>query len=258
MSQMPSLPLVQTKNLSVKMGQRTLVSGLDWQVQSGEFWCVLGKNGVGKSSLLSVLAGLLPRSGGALQFTAQSIAQSIDQLDDLQLARLRGLMMQHQSDAFSHSVADTVLIGRTPYRVGRSWDAEQDIKIAHQALARVGLLDKLHADITQLSGGERQRVALAGLLAQDPGLMLLDEPTAHQDVAQQLAIMRLACELAQTHALIASCHDINLAMRFATHVLVLGEDQHWQGRVAEVMTVQILAQAFGCSFSLRGGQFIAE
>ena len=131
-------------------------------------------------------------------------------------------------------------------------------KIAHQALARVGLLDKLHADITQLSGGERQRVALAGLLAQDPGLMLLDEPTAHQDVAQQLAIMRLACELAQTHALIASCHDINLAMRFATHVLVLGEDQHWQGRVAQVMTAQILDQAFGCRFSLRGGLFIAE
>jgi iron complex transport system ATP-binding protein len=174
------------------------------------------------------------------------------------LALRRGLMQQQQSDAFSHSVLDTVLLGRTPYRIGTAWDAIEDRDAALFALARTGLSDKVHADITRLSGGERQRVALAALLAQAPDLMLMDEPTSHQDVGQQLAIMRIARELTQQHAIVASCHDINLAARFATHVLVLGEGQHWMGKAAEVLTPEILEQAFGCGFSLRGGTIVAE
>ena len=88
--------------------------------------------------------------------------------------------------------------------------------------------------------------------------MLLDEPTAHQDVAQKLAIMRIAREMTQSHAIVASCHDINLAARFATHVLVLGEGQHWMGKAAEVLTPEILQLAFGCSFSMHSGMLVAE
>jgi iron complex transport system ATP-binding protein len=150
------------------------------------------------------------------------------------------------------------LIGRAPYRISRAWDDTADLDAAHAALARVGLGEKAGADITRLSGGERQRVALASLLAQDPDLMLMDEPTAHQDVAQQLSVMRLARDLATSHAIVASCHDVNLAARFATHALVLGEGQHWMGPVDEVMTADILAQAFSCQFSLQGGLLVAQ
>jgi iron complex transport system ATP-binding protein len=150
------------------------------------------------------------------------------------------------------------LIGRAPYRISRAWGDTADLDAAHAALARVGLGEKAGADITRLSGGERQRVALASLLAQDPDLMLMDEPTAHQDVAQQLSVMRLARDLATSHAIVASCHDVNLAARFATHALVLGEGQHWIGPVDEVMTADILAQAFSCQFSLQGGLLVAQ
>lgn len=246
--------LLQADNLTVAIGGRKLIEDLHWHVHRGEFWCVLGKNGSGKSSLLHTLAGLLPAAEGHLQLAGESIAN----MSLPALARRRGLMQQQQSDAFSHSVLDTVLLGRTPYRIGATWDADEDRDAALAALARTGLSEKMHADITQLSGGERQRVALASLLAQAPDLMLMDEPTAHQDVAQQLVIMRIACELTQRHAVVASCHDINLAARFATHVLVLGEGQYWMGKSGEVLKPEILGQAFGCGFRLQGDVFIAE
>lgn len=246
--------LLQADNLTVAIGGRKLIEGLHWHVHRGEFWCVLGKNGSGKSSLLYTLAGLLPAAAGHLQLAGESIAG----MSLPALARRRGLMQQQQSDAFSHSVLDTVLLGRTPYRIGAAWDADEDHDAALAALARTGLSEKMHADITQLSGGERQRVALASLLAQAPDLMLMDEPTAHQDVAQQLAIMRIALELTQGHAVVASCHDINLSARFASHVLVLAEGRFWMGKSGDVLKPEILRQAFGCDFHMQGDVFIAE
>ena len=246
--------LAYAENLCVALNGRTLIDGLNWDVQRGEFWCVLGKNGIGKSSLLYVLAGLLPQSGGRLFLSGEAI----ESLDAHTLSQRRGLLLQHQADAFSHSVLDTVLIGRSPYRVNGAWDAMADIDAAQAALVRVGLHGKAQADITRLSGGERQRVALATLLAQDPQLMLMDEPTAHQDVAQQLIIMRLARALSTTHGIIASCHDINLAARFATHALVLGEGRHWMGKAADMLTPAILEQAFDCRFCEQGGVLLAE
>lgn len=248
--------LLHAENVNVALGARVLIDALHWSVHKGEFWCVLGKNGVGKSSLLYTLAGLLPPHGGRLLLAGESVAQS----DPATLARRRGLMLQQQADAFSHTVRDTVLLGRTPYRLDGQWDAREDIDAAHTALARVGLMEKTGADITRLSGGERQRVALATLLAQEPDLMLMDEPTAHQDVARQLAIMRLCRELVDSHrhAIVASCHDINLAARFATHVLILGEGVRWMGPRDAVLKPETLEAAFGCRFQQLEGVFIAS
>lgn len=236
--------MLRTVNLGVSLGGRQLITNLNWQVARGEVWCVLGRNGVGKSSLLYTLSGLLkPTHGGIFMDDVD-----IGSMSAHALALKRGLMPQQQIDAFSHSVLDTVLIGRTPFRVGRSWDSEEDRAAALAALVVVGLHDKAASEVLTLSGGERQRVALATLLAQEPDLMLLDEPTAHQDVAQQLLMMQLIRDLAGKHAVIVTCHDINLAARFATHVLVLAPDRHWMGRVDEVLTANVLQQAFGCRF----------
>jgi iron complex transport system ATP-binding protein len=133
-------------------------------------------------------------------------------------------------------------------RVGRSWDSEEDKAAALAALVVVGLHDKAASEVLTLSGGERQRVALATLLAQEPDLMLLDEPTAHQDVAQQLLMMQLIRDLAGKHAVIVTCHDINLAARFATHVLVLAPGRYWLGPADEILTADVLRQAFDCHF----------
>ncbi|MDB5841399.1 MAG: ATP-binding transporter protein [Herminiimonas sp.] len=240
------MTILRTAQLDVALGGRRLISGLNWQAACGELWCVLGQNGVGKSSLLYVLTGLLKPAAGQVLIDGTPLDASAPAA----LATRRGLMPQQQLDAFSHTVLDTVLIGRTPYRVGRAWDSEEDRAAALAALAQVGLASRADADVLRLSGGERQRVALATLLVQAPELMLLDEPTAHQDVAQQLAMMRLIRGLAEKHAVVATCHDINLAARFASHVLVLAPGRHWIGPVREVLTVAVLEQAFGCHFEM--------
>jgi iron complex transport system ATP-binding protein len=240
--------MLKTQQLGISAGQRSLITGLNWQVKRGEFWCVLGKNGAGKTSLLHTLAGAATPTQGSVLLSGQNIAA----LDTLTLSRRRGLLLQSYSDVFHESVFNVVAIARTPHRSGAQWDTAADTAAVRLALQCVNLEEKMNSDITQLSGGERQRVGLAALIVQSPDLLLLDEPTAHQDVAYQLKTMNLLRDLAQKHAVIASCHDINQAARFATHVLLLGDHQHWLGPVDEVLEAERLSQVFGCSFRREG------
>jgi iron complex transport system ATP-binding protein len=213
---------------------------------------VLGKNGAGKTSLLHTLAGAAIPAQGSILLSEQNIAE----LDALTLSRRRGLLLQSYSDVFHESVFNVVAVARTPHRSGAQWDTAADTAAVRQALQYVDLEEKINSDVTQLSGGERQRVALAALIVQSPDLMLLDEPTAHQDVAFQLKTMHLLGKLAQEHAVVASCHDINQAARFATHVLLLGDQQHWLGPVDEVLEAERLSQVFGCSFRHDGQSWL--
>jgi len=240
--------MLTTQQLCISAGKRSLINGLNWSVNRGEFWCVLGKNGAGKTSLLHTLAGAATPTQGSVLLSDQNT----DELDALTLSRLRGLMLQSYSDVFHESVFNVVAIARTPHRSGAQWDTTADTAAVRHALQCVNLEEKMNADVTQLSGGERQRVALAALIVQSPELMLLDEPTAHQDVAYQLKTMHLLRDLSQQHGVIASCHDINLAARFASHILLIGDQQHWLGPVNEVLQAERLSQVFGCSFRREG------
>lgn len=249
---MSGVQLLQAQALGLVAGKHQLLSGLDWQVESGQLWCLLGRNGAGKTTLLQSLAGLRKPDAGQLNIAGEDPSRS----DPARLARLRGFMAQERADAFSWSVLDTVLLGRTPWRVGAQWDSEQEHAMAESALRQVGLEGFAQRDIQRLSGGERQRVALAALLLQAPPLMLLDEPLSHQDVAQQLKLMALLRALPARHAVVMSCHDINLAARFASHVLLLGPGRHWQGPTDAVLNPENLQAAFGCEFRDAGGVFL--
>lgn len=251
-------PLLSAEQLSVSVGHKTLCSGLDWQVAPGQFWCVLGRNGIGKTTLLHTLAGLRRPAGGRVLIEGRDIQTISAQ----QLARLRGLLAQQQADAFSSSVLAAVVAGRHPYQFGFGWDMEDDRALALQALEQVRMAAFSAHDVMRLSGGERQRVGLATLLAQDPLLFMLDEPTAHQDAAAQIVVMALLQKIANEianeiadalppqKAVIAACHDINLVARYASHVLLLGDGQVWQGTAGSVLQPEILQAAFGCSFEV--------
>ena len=238
------MTLLQARALEIAVGDRLLTKDLDLQVDRGEFWCVLGKNGAGKTTLLQVIAGLRSSLKGQIELCGDSLQSTPLAF----LAQRRGLMMQQQVDVFPHTVFDNVAIAHVAGCVSsNSVDAS-----VTAALEKVGMAGSEDRSVLTLSGGERQRVALAALLVQAPELMLLDEPVSHQDVAQQLQVMQLLRELSTNHAVISSCHDINLARRFATHALVLGEGQHWLGLVGDTLVPQILHQAFGCEFVQQG------
>lgn len=247
------MDLLDVRKLGIRAGARTLIDALDWQVRPGEFWCVMGRNGAGKSLLLQVLSGLRAADRGAVAIGDRPI----ESIPLTELARLRGLMPQQVNDSFSCAVGDAVAIARTPWRMGGVQPDDEEFERVCDALAQVGMLERIDDDVTRLSGGERQRVAFAAMLAQNPGLMLLDEPTSHQDVAQQLMLMRLMRQLSGNHAVVATCHDINLVSRFATHVLLLGEDFHVAGSAAEVLTPETLGRAFACRFVRAGDVFVA-
>jgi iron complex transport system ATP-binding protein len=207
------MSVLQVGQLDIAVGDRRLISKLELQIDRGEFWCILGKNGSGKTTLLQVIAGIRSNAKGQIQLCGDALQSTPLAL----LAQRRGLMLQQQLDVFAHTVFDVVAIGQV---VG--WSSTNDDSMATNfsvsaALEQVGMAGSEGRNVLTLSGGERQRVALAALLVQAPELMLLDEPVSHQDVAQQLQVMQLLRELSANHAVVSSCHDINLARRFARY-----------------------------------------
>ncbi|MFJ9533367.1 ABC transporter ATP-binding protein [Herbaspirillum sp. NPDC101396] len=248
--------LLQVEALTLRAGDITLLENFNWQVRAGEFWCVLGKNGIGKSTLLHAVAGLLKPVSGRVCSPDGDIARTAPQ----QLALWRGLQVQQQVDAFACSVLDSVMAGLHPYRPGWGWPDEADRRAALYALERLDMASYADADVMRLSGGERQRVAMATLMLQAPQLYLLDEPASHQDVAAQQLVMRTLKELADAdHAVVATMHDINLATRFASHVLLIAEGKVWQGRATDILRPDLLEAAYDCRFEIvesAGGRWL--
>jgi iron complex transport system ATP-binding protein len=236
--------LLDARDLGLRIGTRTLLTRLTLQVGAGELWCVLGPNGSGKTTLLHTLAGLRAPGSGSVTCLGIDVASAAPE----QLARRRGLLTQTVHDSFSASALDVVLLGRHPHHDRWSFgDSDDDRRIAHDALAAVDAGALVARDVTTLSGGERQRVAVAALLAQQVPLMLLDEPTAHLDLQHQIGLLEhLRSWVRQgAHAAVLALHDLNLAARFATHVLLLAPDGHARaGTIDDVMTEEALANAF--------------
>lgn len=241
-------PILATRELRLRAGPRTLVEGLSLNIHRGQLWCVLGANGSGKTSLLHCLAGLRPAQGGEVRLQDRLLAD----WPLLEAARVRGLLPQALHDAFSASALDVVLMGRHPHLERWAWESAADRALALQALHCVDLDGFAQRDVLTLSGGERQRVGIAALLAQDPTVLLFDEPLAHLDLRHQIGVLEHLALLARRDgkAVVLALHDLNLAHRFATHALLLGGPGAPRlGPVAEVMTEPALSLAFGHAVS---------
>jgi len=237
-------PLLATRGLAVRMGRQAIVEGLDLAVRSGERLAILGRNGVGKTTLLHALAGLRRPARGAVELDGTPV----EALGGRALAQLRGLLAQHQVDAFPATVLETALVGRHPHLTRWDWEGARDERIAREALAALGLDELADRDIGSLSGGERQRVGIAALIAQQPRLYLLDEPLAHLDLNHQIAVLELFGRLARERGagVIMVMHDVNLALRHADRVLLLfGDGVHADGPVAETLDEAGLARLYG-------------
>lgn len=235
---------MRTVNVKLTIGARLLVDALDWQIQPGECWCVIGRNGAGKSTLLRTLAGLRQPDGGRIELGGKLLTD----WPLAALARERAFLPQSRSDAFGYTALETVLTARHPYHADRYWEASDDHQAAYQALQAMEVHQLAERDVRTLSGGERQRVAIAALLAQDTPLLLLDEPANALDLAHQVSVMGLLAKLCreQRKSVMMVGHDLNLAHGVASHALLLMGDGNWlAGSVAEVMQAPILSHCLG-------------
>lgn len=241
-------PLLETLALTLAAAGRELVRDLNWQIEPGQRWCVIGRNAAGKSSLLRALAGV-GEVGVAQRGEVHWQGRPQRDWPAIDAAALRAFMPQQVIDRFPISVARLLELSVVrPRREARAVLASLD-------------LDALAArPVLELSGGERQRVALAQCMLQGAPLLLLDEPVAFQDPAHQSLVARwLSTSLPSDQALVISAHDVNWIARTATHVLaLLPQGGSKSGTAAELLGASLLERVYGCAWREIGGVWIAD
>jgi iron complex transport system ATP-binding protein len=230
------------ERISARVGGRTLLEGIDFEARPGEVVGLVGRNGVGKTTLLRIAsATLAPASGQVLLGDL-----SVSEIPRRELARRIALVPQDLHVPFPFRVGELVLMGRAPHQSLIGLESEHDVELARAALSRLGIEHLSDRDITTLSGGERQMVLFARALVQDPGVLLLDEPTAFLDLKHRVDVLReVRAFVEMGRSAIVVSHDLSLAARACDRVVLLGEG----GVVADgapesVLTPQNLRIAF--------------
>ncbi len=215
-----------------------------FSVRRGECWAIIGPNGAGKSTLLRLMAGLHKPHAGRVKFGGEVLGE----LSGRQRARRMAFLPQHPPVDLDLSVRNIVLMGRFPHRSLGLFESRDDYRVADHAMAVTETHSFADRAIATLSGGEAQRVHLAAAIAQEPRLLLLDEPTASLDLQHQQAVFRILRDRANHDglAVVVVTHDVNLAAQFCTHVILLS-DGHTvaTGAPAEVVTPEVLAPVYG-------------
>jgi iron complex transport system ATP-binding protein len=232
-------------------GRQWTVEQVSFDVAFGEVVGIVGPNGSGKSSLLKLLAGLLRPESGTIRLAGHA---SYD-LTPLAIARTLAMVPQEQVHVFPFTVAETVLMGRFPYRqpgwwsMGMEAEREDDLAAAHRAMVEADVVDLADRLVSELSGGERQRVIIARALAQEPRILLLDEPTAFLDLSHQIELCSLIQRLAKDRGLtvVLVSHDLNLASQFGDRMLLLDHGRVARlGRPEEVIESDVLDKVYRC------------
>jgi iron complex transport system ATP-binding protein len=211
--------VLQARGVAAGYHDRQVLHDISMEVGAGELLAVVGPNGAGKSTLLKVLGGTLSPWLG----TVELMGRRLGDFDRRSLARRLASLGQESGSAFAFTVLETVLMGRSPHLGALRLEGERDLQIAREALARFDLLPLAARPINEVSGGERRRVLLARVLAQEPQVALLDEPTAFLDLKHVAEIFSLLTQLRAERAMavVATLHDLNAAALYADRILLL-------------------------------------
>lgn len=236
--------ILEAQRIEFGYGSRNLFEGLSFAVEPGSMVALLGANGMGKTTLLNMIAGLLRPGSGRVLVDGRSVLD----WPRRELARYVALVPQHLEVPFSFRVEEIVSQGRVPYAGrfgGFSPDDRRQVEEAMRAVDVFRLRDRVYSE---LSGGEKQRVKIAIAVAQQPKLMLLDEPTQHLDIGRQVEIVRLLRNLnEQGITMLAAIHDLGLVRENFHNSVLLLDQACVAGATAEVMRPELLEQAFAIS-----------
>ena len=226
-------PAVYGAGITVNLGRRRILDGVDVTVGSGDWVTVIGPNGAGKSTLLRAIAGLVP-AAGRIELFGTDLATMSRHERALRVA----VVPQRAHLPPGMTVEHYVLLGRTPHLAPLGAERDEDLAITADAITTLELDALGHRHIDTLSGGERQRAVLARAIAQEPALLLLDEPTAALDIGHQQDVLELVDGLRRDRGLtvLATMHDLTLAAQFGEHLVLVAD-----GRVvASGAPIQVL------------------
>ncbi len=236
---------LETRNLSVSIGGKEILSHVDLSFSEGRRTAIIGPNGAGKSTLLRALASLFTDYAGDVLLGGVNVKS----IGRKQAARQMAILPQSMQAPPDITVRRLVDYGRFPYRgMFTSSNPKEDREAVEWALSVTRLTDFQHRQVISLSGGERQRAWIAMALAQRPKILLLDEPTTYLDIAHQLEVMQIIRHVNEKYGMtvIMVLHDINHALQYADEIVVIKDHGiYGQGAPRDVLTVEMLARVFG-------------
>jgi iron complex transport system ATP-binding protein len=231
------------EGVSQKFGEREILRGVSLEVPEGAVVALAGRNGAGKTTLLRIASRVLRPSAGQVSIRGVPI----DQFSRRDLSKQLAVVPQDTPVSFPFRVIEVVLMGRSPHLGVLGFESRADVALARDVMARVGIEAFADRSILDLSGGERQLVLIARALVQEPRILLLDEPTAHLDLAHRVAVLDLVRDFARDgrSALVVS-HDLSLSARASDRLALLSEGRVLEcGTPADVLTPENLMTAFG-------------
>lgn len=233
---------LSVRDLCFSYGRESVLRGVSFDVDRPEFVCVLGPNGAGKTTLAKCLDRILKPTSGTVTLDGEDVL-SMRQMD---LARRVAFVPNRTSNTFRTTVSEFVLMGRFPHA---QWsNSDRDLDVADAAMGMMGLHDLAGKDVGEISSGQMQRAMIARGLAQEPELLILDEPTSNLDVRSQMEVMGFLRDLARSRsvAILAVCHDLNIAAAFADRVMMVSDGRVFaDGEPSEVLTESNISSVYG-------------
>ena len=216
-----------------KKGNILVGKDIDFNVQSGEVIGIVGVNGIGKSTLLRTLAGLLPALSGSVRIQDTAV----DQIGTNQLSRLISVVLTDPIATKNLSVGELLSLGRQPYTNWLGSLSKEDMDQIEDVVDRLDLADLLSKKCYELSDGQFQRVLIGRALVQDTPIMLLDEPTMHLDLFHKVQLLRLLRDIARTtHKIVVfTSHELNLVIQLCSKILIMGQEGHAFGSPAKLI-----------------------
>ncbi|MGC8663269.1 MAG: ABC transporter ATP-binding protein [Thermoplasmata archaeon] len=249
--------MIEINDLVFSYNRNLILNKISFKVEDAEILGILGPNGSGKTTLLNVINGILKKDGGEILIKGKKI----EKYSRKELARIMGVVPQDMVPAFDFSVFEIVSMGRYPHLGIMEPLSTKDEKIIFDALKKTGTFDLKNKSIREISGGERQRVFIARAIAQDPEMILLDEPTSNLDIRYQIEILEIIEQMrSRGKTILMSMHDVNLAIRYCTKIALIHNGEILAfGEPEEVINENSIEIAYGIKGKIvrNGGNKIA-
>jgi iron complex transport system ATP-binding protein len=251
--------IMQLQNILFAYETSPVLNDVSLAIHEKDFIGLIGPNGSGKSTLLKIMAAILKSNSGSIDFKGAPVSRISKKI----FAQSVSWIPQDHPMVFPFKVSEIVMMGRHPYLSALSFESEEDFDITRHAMETTMTSQFADRYFNEISGGEKQRVMIASALAQNPEMMLLDEPTSSLDLKYQIQILNILMNLNANHNMtqVIAMHDLNLASRFCNRLLLLSEGEIVRdGTPKQVLEKDILEQVYGIDIdlSIRDGHIMVH